>query len=82
MTLDGAGTLSNDVTVSTNGGISRNVDPGTYTVNEDCKGNMSINIAVPPFVLNFDLVVADGGKEFELIATTPSVVTIGAKRLH
>jgi hypothetical protein len=82
MTLDGSGSLSNDVTVSTNGVISRNVDPGTYTVNEDCTGTMTINISEPPFQLNFDLVVADGGKEFDLIATTPSVVTIGAKRLR
>jgi hypothetical protein len=82
MTLDGSGTLSNDVTVSRNGVISRNVDPGTYMVNEDCKGRMSINITVPPFRLDFDLVVADGGKEFALIATTPSMVTIGAKRLR
>lgn len=82
MTLDGSGGLSNDVTVSRNGVITRNVDPGTYTVNEDCTGTMTIDITVPPFQLDFDLVVANGGKEFDLIATTPSVVTIGAKRLH
>lgn len=82
MTLDGSGSLSNDVTVSRNGVITRNVDPGTYTVNENCKGTMSINISVPPFQLNFDIVVADGGKEFDLIATTPSIVTIGAKQLR
>ena len=82
MTLDGSGGLSNDVTVSRNGVISRNVDPGTYSVNEDCTGTMTIHISEPPFQLNFDLVVADGGKEFDLIATTPSVVTIGAKRLR
>jgi hypothetical protein len=82
MTLDGSGSLSNDVTVSRNGVISRNVDPGIYTVNEDCTGTMTINISEPPFQLAFDLVVADGGKEFDLIATTPSVVTIGAKRLR
>lgn len=82
MTLDGSGSLSNDVTVSRNGVITRNVDPGTYTVNENCKGTMTINISEPPFQLNFDIVVADGGKEFDLIATTPSVVTIGAKQLR
>jgi hypothetical protein len=43
---------------------------------------MTINIATPPFQLTFDLVVADGGKEFVFIATTPSVVTHEAKRLH
>lgn len=82
MSLDGSGSLSNDVTVSRNGAISRNVDPGTYTVNEDCTGTMTIIISEPPFQLTFDLVVADGGKEFDLIATTPSVVTIGARQLR
>jgi uncharacterized protein YdeI (BOF family) len=82
MTLDSSGSLVNDVTVSRNGVITRNVDPGTYTVNEDCTGNMTINIVEPPFQLNFDLVVADKGNEFYAIATTPSVVTFGAKRIH
>jgi hypothetical protein len=82
MTLDDGGTLTHDVTVSNNGLILRDVDHGTYTVNKDCKGTMTINIPVPPFQLNFDLVVADGGEEFYIIGTTPSVVTVGAKRLE
>ena len=82
MTLESSGTLSNDVTVSRNTVISRNVDPGTFTINEDCTGEMTINIVEPPFQLRFDLVVADKGNEFYAIATTPSVVTFGAKRVH
>jgi hypothetical protein len=82
MTLDGDGNLTNDITVSRNGQISQNVDTGTYSVGENCKGTMAINIATPPFQLTFDLVVTDGGKEFIFIATTPSVVTHEAKRLH
>jgi hypothetical protein len=82
MTLDSSGTLSNDVTVSRNTVITRNVDPGTFTINEDCTGDMTINIVEPPFQLKFDLVVADKGNEFYAIATTPSVVTFGAKRVH
>ena len=82
MTLDGSGTLLNDVTVSRNGVITRNLDHGTYTINEGCTGSMTINIAEPPFQLTFDLVVADKGNEFYAIATTPSVVTFGAKRVH
>jgi hypothetical protein len=82
MTLDADGTLTNDVTVSRNGVILSSVDHGTYTVNEDCKGKMTINIATAPFQLNFDLVVAEGGKEFYTIATTPSVVTANARRVE
>jgi hypothetical protein len=42
---------------------------------------MTINISEPPFQLAFDLVIADKGNEFYSIATTPSVVTLGGKRL-
>jgi len=63
-TLDGSGELTNDVTVSRNGVIFRNLDPGTYNIDEDCTGDMTINIAEPPFQLTFDLVIADKGNEF------------------
>lgn len=82
MTLDGAGGLSDDVTVSRNGQILRGVNPGTYSVGENCKGTMSIDIAEPPFKLNFDLVVYENGKGFYFIGTNPAVVTHGAKRIH
>jgi len=78
-TLDGSGELTNDVTVSRNGVIFRNLDPGTYNIDEDCTGDMTINIAEPPFQLTFDLVIADKGNEFYAIATTPSAVTFGGK---
>ena len=82
MTLDGAGGLSNQVTRSINGTISSGVDPGTYNVNADCTGTMTIG------TLTFDLVVADlqgagQGREFYFIATTPGgVVTSSAKRIQ
>jgi hypothetical protein len=82
MTLDGSGDLTNAVTVSTNGKIESEIAHGTYTVSENCTGTMTIMISEPPFQLNFDLVVADRGKEFYTIATTPSVVTVAAKRVE
>jgi hypothetical protein len=85
MTLDGDGALTNKITVSRNGQISENFDSGTYTVNSDCTGTMSITIPTPPYQLTFNLVVADlqgtQGKEFYFIATTYSVVTHRAKRI-
>jgi hypothetical protein len=82
MTFDGSGNLTNAVTTSANGVISSSVNSGTYSVNEDCTGEMTINIPAPPFQLNFDLVIADKGKEFYTISTTPSVVTVGGKRVQ
>ncbi|HVF46496.1 MAG TPA: hypothetical protein VNA17_02910 [Pyrinomonadaceae bacterium] len=81
MTLDGQGSLINDITVSRNGQISRNIDNGTYSVGENCKGTMTVNIPTPPFQLTFDLVVADAGEDFYFIATTLSVVNHEAHRL-
>ena len=82
LTMDGAGGLSNQITRSINGNISSEVAPGTYTVNADCTGTMTIG------TLTFDLVVADlrgaaQGREFYFIATTPGgVVTATAKRIQ
>ncbi len=81
MTLDGRGGLVNDITVSRNGQITQSVDNGTYSIEEDCKGTMTINISTPPFQFTFDVVVAKGGDEFLFIATTPSVVTHEARRV-
>jgi len=86
LTLDGRGNLSDKATVSNNGQISQNVNPGTYTVNADCTGTMTITIPGLPFQLTFNLVVADlqtgRSKEFYFIGTTPSVVTHTAKRIQ
>ena len=82
MTFDGSGRLNNAVTTSLNGVISSNVNPGTYSLNDDCTGKMTIMIPAPPFQLNFDLVVADQGNEFYTIATTPAVVTVAGKRVQ
>jgi hypothetical protein len=82
MTLDGFGNLTNASTASNNGVIESGIRTGTYTVNRDCTGKMTIVIPAPPFHLNFDLVVADRGEEFFLIGTTPSVVTVAGKRVE
>lgn len=87
MTMDGAGSLTNKVTRSNNGQISRGVDSGTYNINADCTGTITIMTPNPPFQLTFDLVVADlegaQGKEFYYIATTPGgAVTASAKRIQ
>lgn len=87
MVMDGNGSLTNKVTRSNNGNISRGTDTGTYTVNSDCTGTITIATPNPPFQLTFDLVVADvswrQGREFYFIATTPGgVVTATAKRIY
>lgn len=82
LTMDGAGGLTNKVTRSIDGNISRGLDPGSYNVNSDCTGSMTIG------TLTFDLVIANlkgkrDGSLFYFIATTPGgVVTATAKRVN
>ena len=88
MTLDGLGHLSFQVTISVNGQISRQVQLGTYTVNANCTGQMTVQPTDLPFPLTNDLVVAnlkEGGqaKEFYAIGATPGgVQTLTAKRVQ
>lgn len=88
MTLDGAGHISFQVTISSNGQISRQVQLGTYTVKADCTGEMTLQPTDLPFPLTNDLVVAaldDGaqGKEFYAIGATPGgIQTFTAKRIQ
>jgi hypothetical protein len=80
-TLDGQGSLTDAATTSLNGIVASNVNPGTYTIKEDCTGIYTVTIPTPPFQVNHRLVVADKGKEFFLIGTQNSVLTFAAKRL-
>jgi hypothetical protein len=80
-TLDGEGNLTDDATTSLNGLVASKVNPGTYSINEDCSGTYSVTLPTPPFQINHRLVVVDKGKEFYLIGTQNSVLTFAAKRL-
>jgi hypothetical protein len=85
--FDGMGNLTNKITRSLNGNISRSVGSGTYTVNADCTGTMTFAVPAPPFNLTFDIVVAElqsstQANEFYFIATTPgSAITSRARRI-
>jgi hypothetical protein len=88
MTIDGTGSLSNKVSTSFNGQIRQNTVFGSYTVNTDCTGTITVTLPAPPFQLNFDLVVADlrgprAGDEFYFIATDAgTAITHTAKRIR
>jgi len=79
-TLDGQGNLTDAATVSVNGAVASNTNPGTYTVNDDCTGTFTVNIPTPPFQLNHNMVIADKGNEFYLIGTA-GVLTLVAKHV-
>ena len=81
MTFDYSGNLTNAATTSTNGNIVSGMTTGTYSVSEDCTGQINVpSVSGPP--LTFNLVVADRGDEISFIATrAPAVLSGVGKRI-
>ena len=85
-TFDGNGGTTATAWVSVNGNISQVTIKGTYTVNPDCTGTLTLfpsivspPITVPPRQVFF--VIDDNGDEFRAINTTPGdVITTVARR--
>lgn len=77
LTFDGAGNISTNFTLAFKGAISPGqTGSGTYTVNSDCTGSISL-----PTVVNFNMVIIGGGTEIFGIETTPSFTgTLDAKK--
>lgn len=73
ITFDGAGGVSQTTTVSLNGNIvpNRTSLSGTYKVNPDCTGSISLVLPGPagPIQSNLDFVIVDHGHELILVNT-------------
>ena len=80
MTFDGDGGLTNAAVNSGNGTVVPVNNTGTYALNADCTGTMTI--AAPVGVLTFYIVVADRGRDFFMISTARSVVTVEGSRVQ
>lgn len=71
-TFDGAGGLSTANTLSLGGTIRLRTDTGTYTVNTDCTGSVSLAHGV-----SFNFAVSRSGREMRLVASTPGASVMG-----
>lgn len=69
VTLDGAGGLSAQDTVSNNGVIGHRTGPGAYTMNSNCTGSVSLNGDFLGFSADFTVVPESSGMEFTFIVT-------------
>jgi hypothetical protein len=49
---------------------------GTYSVNFDCSGTLTLNIPGLPFPIVSDIVVVSGGREFNSIVASPQTVMV------
>ena len=66
--------------MSINGNSQRVTIRGTYSVNSDCTGSMTLTFLPSGLVHHFDFVVASNGAEVEGIRTDPGVVGTGTYR--
>jgi len=83
-TFDGKGNTQATATVSVNGSVYHATITGTYVVNSDCTGSMTLvgSAGSETFTNHVDLVIVRGGTEFRAINTDPGIVltTVGKKQ--
>jgi len=70
--FDGQGGTDGSATLSANGNIRRVTWQGTYVVNEDCTGSMTLYVSPIGATVNLDFVIDDDGAELRAISTGPT----------
>jgi hypothetical protein len=73
-TFDGRGNTSATATTSSNGNIAPVTVEGTYTVNPDCTGSMTLNVSPFDAVVHADFVIDDDGAQLRAIGTDSGLV--------
>jgi hypothetical protein len=73
-TFDGVGNTDATATLSANGNINRVTIQGTYVVNPDCTGAMTVLISPLGVTAHLDFVIDDDGSEIRAIATGPGTI--------
>lgn len=72
--FDGDGNTDFAATLSANGNINRVSGDGTYVVNPDCTGSMTLHVLPFNSTVNLDFVIDDDGTELRAIVTGTGVV--------
>lgn len=72
--FDGKGGITNPVTVSVAGTISRSVGTATYTVNSDCTATFTTSDNTQ----HYDMRVSPGGSKIDYIETDPGTIISGS----
>jgi hypothetical protein len=81
--FDGKGGLTGTLVVSSNGSSSPATETGTYTVNSDCTGTYTVQIAPFGITSQAFFAIDTNGDELEIIVTDAgSVITCVAKKLY
>jgi hypothetical protein len=72
--FDGRGNTSATATTSSNGNIAPVTIEGTYTVNADCTGSMTLNVSPFGSTVHADFVIDDEGAELRAIGTDSGLI--------
>jgi len=73
-TFNPNGTTQATATLSANGNILKVTIEGTYTVNSDCTGSMTLNVSPLGATVHVDFVIDDNGAEIRAIGTDAGVI--------
>ncbi len=73
-TFDGRGNTEATATLSANGNIVRVTVQGTYVVNPDCTGSMTLFVFELGISFNADFVIDDDGAELRAIVTETGAI--------
>ncbi len=73
-TFDGKGNTDATATLSANGNISKVTIQGTYAVNPDCTGSLTLNVSPLGVTVHAHFVIDDDGAEFRAIVTDSGLV--------
>lgn len=73
-TFDGKGNTKATATLSANGNIQQVTIEGTYKVNSDCTGSMTLNVSPLDATVHAYFVIDDDGTELRAIGTDSGVI--------
>ena len=73
-TFDGKGNTEGTATLSTNGNTATVTIKGTYVVNADCTGSMTLNVAPLGAVVHTSFVIDDDGAQLRAIVTDSGLI--------
>jgi hypothetical protein len=73
-TFDGKGNTSAKATTSSIGNIAPVTVEGTYTVNSDCTGSMTLNVSPFDSVVHADFVIDEDGAQLRAIGTDSGLI--------
>ena len=73
-TFDGKGHTDATATTSSNGNIAKVTIEGTYTVNPDCTGSMTLKVSPFDSTVHADFVIGNDGAELRAIGSDSGLV--------